>query len=83
MEHRDDSLEDFEKRNVELDGTTRDVFVSGERGPGVIVMPEMPEISREVARFARWVRAPGSLSTSRRCSADLGLRPRLRTAPRS
>jgi len=59
VEQRDDSLEDFEKRNVEFDGATREVFVTGDQGPGVLVMPEMPGISPEVARFARWVRNAG------------------------
>ena len=33
------------------------VYVAG--GPAVIVMPEMPGISPNVARFARWVRDAG------------------------
>jgi dienelactone hydrolase len=55
----DDDLKDFERRAVEFDGTTRDVFVSGTQGSGVVVMPEMPGISPEVVRFARWVRDAG------------------------
>ncbi len=53
-----DSLADFERRDIELLGKTKLVFVSGS-GPAVIVMTEMPGISPEVARFARWVRDAG------------------------
>jgi dienelactone hydrolase len=55
----DDPLDDFELRRVELDGRARDVYVIGDAGPAVVVMPEMPGISPEVARFARWVRDAG------------------------
>jgi dienelactone hydrolase len=55
---RDDPLADFERRPTTLAGRTRDVLVSG-TGPAVIVMAEMPGISPDVARFARWVRAAG------------------------
>lgn len=54
----DDSLEDFSRRAVTLDGATRTVYVAG-RGPAVVVMAEMPGISPHVARFARWVRDAG------------------------
>ena len=54
----DDPLDDFEHRQVTLDGITKLVHVMGE-GPGVIVMTEMPGISPQVARFARWVRDAG------------------------
>lgn len=53
-----DSLADFDRRDIELLGKTKLVFVSGS-GPAVIVMTEMPGISPEVARFARWVRDAG------------------------
>ena len=53
-----DPLDDFERRNVTLLGETKLVFVAGQ-GPAVIVMTEMPGISPEVARFARWVRDAG------------------------
>jgi len=49
-----DSLSDFERRALTLEGATKCVYVAG-RGPAVIVMSEMPGISPEVARFARWV----------------------------
>jgi len=55
---RDDPLEDFESREITLDGATKVVHVAGD-GPGVIVMSEMPGISPHVARFARWVRDAG------------------------
>lgn len=54
----DDALEDFEPRRITLDGIEKVVQVSG-RGPAVIVMTEMPGISPQVARFARWVREAG------------------------
>ncbi|HEY8514497.1 MAG TPA: dienelactone hydrolase family protein [Candidatus Binatia bacterium] len=53
-----DPLTDFERRDIELLGKKKLVFVSGS-GPAVIVMTEMPCISPEVARFARWVRDAG------------------------
>ena len=54
----DDSLEDFARRGITLDGVTKQVYVGGS-GPAVIVMSEMPGISPHVARFARWVRDAG------------------------
>ncbi len=55
---QDDPLEDFSRRTVDLHATARTVYVAG-AGPAVIVMAEMPGISPDVARFARWVRAAG------------------------
>ena len=55
---QDDRLEDFAGRGITLDGVTKRVYVAGS-GPAVIVMSEMPGISPEVARFARWVRDAG------------------------
>lgn len=54
----DDDLADFTARSITLDGVTRTVYVGG-AGPGVVVMAEMPGISPDVARFARWVRDAG------------------------
>lgn len=54
----DDSLEDFTRRTVAYDGNEKLVYVSGS-GPAVLVMSEMPGISPDVARFARWVRDAG------------------------
>ncbi len=54
----DDPLDDFEAREITLEGATKTVYVTGD-GPGVIVMTEMPGISPHVARFARWVRDAG------------------------
>jgi dienelactone hydrolase len=54
----DDPLEDFDSRLIVLDGVTKVVHVAGS-GPAVIVMTEMPGISPQVARFARWVRDAG------------------------
>jgi dienelactone hydrolase len=54
----DDPLEDFARREITLEGATKRVYVAGS-GPAVIVMSEMPGISPQVARFARWVRDAG------------------------
>lgn len=56
--HEDDPLDDFDHRQITLDGVTKNVHVSGV-GPAVIVMAEMPGISPHVARFSRWVRDAG------------------------
>ena len=53
-----DALEDFDPREITLDGLTKIVHVAGS-GPAVIVMAEMPGISPQVARFSRWVRDAG------------------------
>ena len=53
-----DSLDDFERTLVTEDRESKAVYVAGS-GPAVIVMPEMPGISPDVARFARWVRGAG------------------------
>ena len=53
-----DPLDDFERRDMTFEGKTKRVFVAGE-GPAVIVMTEMPGITPEVARFARFVRDAG------------------------
>ncbi|WP_349628042.1 dienelactone hydrolase family protein [Bradyrhizobium lablabi] len=54
----DDSLDDFARRDITLDGACKRVHIAGS-GPAVIVMTEMPGISPHVARFARWVRDAG------------------------
>jgi len=56
--NEDDPLDDFEPRAITLDGVTKTVHVAGS-GPAVIVMTEVPGISPQVARFARWVRDAG------------------------
>ena len=53
-----DPLEDFERRQITLQGKTKLVYVAGS-GPAVVVMTEMPGISPHLARFARWVRDAG------------------------
>lgn len=58
VEMQDDPLTDFERRQISVDGESKPVLVSG-GGPAVIVMTEMPGISPQVARFARWVRDAG------------------------
>ncbi|MFI8999645.1 dienelactone hydrolase family protein [Streptomyces sp. NPDC053541] len=54
----DDPLEDFLRRDVTVDGVTKTVYVAG-TGPAVVVLPEMPGISPDVLRLARWVRDAG------------------------
>jgi dienelactone hydrolase len=56
--NEDDPLEDFDHREVTLDGVTKVVHVAGS-GPAVIVMTEMPGISPQVARLSRWIRDAG------------------------
>lgn len=56
--NEDDPLDDFTPRQITLDGIEKKVHTAG-RGPAVIVMTEMPGISPQVARFARWVRGAG------------------------
>ncbi|MFD5698288.1 dienelactone hydrolase family protein [Streptomyces lasiicapitis] len=53
-----DPLTDFTRRTVSVDDVDKTVYVTGS-GPAVILMPEMPGISPDVARFARWVRDAG------------------------
>ncbi|MFE1955733.1 dienelactone hydrolase family protein [Streptomyces sp. NPDC059524] len=53
-----DPLDDFEQRLVGVDGVEKTVYVTG-AGPAVVLMPEMPGISPDVARFARWLREAG------------------------
>lgn len=55
---QDDPLDDFTSRQLTLLDQTKTVYVSG-FGPAVVVMHEMPGISPQVARFARWVRDAG------------------------
>lgn len=54
----DDPLDDFERRDVEIANVSKRVYVAG-TGPAVVLMPEMPGISPDVARFARWIREAG------------------------
>lgn len=54
----DDPLADFDCRRICLEGNAKRVHCAGD-GPGVLVMAEMPGISPQVARFARWVRDAG------------------------
>jgi dienelactone hydrolase len=55
---QDDSLADFTRRDISLNDVSKRVYVAGS-GPAVIVMTEMPGISPQVARFARWVVGAG------------------------
>lgn len=54
----DDAIADFSRRYVDVDGVVKTVHVAG-TGPAVVVMPEMPGISPDVLRLARWVRDAG------------------------
>jgi dienelactone hydrolase len=56
--HLDDAINDFSRRLLAVDGVTKAVYVAGS-GPAVVLMPEMPGISPDVLRFARWVRDAG------------------------
>lgn len=56
--HVRDGLGDFLQRDISLNGISKRVYVMG-NGPAVIVMPEMPGISPQLARFSRWVRDAG------------------------
>ena len=55
---RDDAMTDFTRRRVEAAGLTKTVHVTGS-GPAVVLMPEMPGISPDVLRLARWIRDAG------------------------
>lgn len=50
----DDPLADFTRREMTFNDIAKVLYVAG-KGPGVIVMHEMPGISPHVVRFARWV----------------------------
>ncbi|MFK0230518.1 dienelactone hydrolase family protein [Streptomyces sp. NPDC090303] len=54
----DDAIADFSHRRVDVDGVVKTVHVAGS-GPAVVLMPEMPGISPDVLRLARWVRDAG------------------------
>ncbi|WP_033290672.1 dienelactone hydrolase family protein [Amycolatopsis jejuensis] len=54
----DDVLTGFSKRLVDTGGVGKTVYTSGS-GPAVVLMPEMPGISPDVVRFARWIREAG------------------------
>jgi dienelactone hydrolase len=54
----DDPLADFACHTLTFEASSKTVYTAG-YGPAVIVMAEMPGISPDVARFARWVRDAG------------------------
>ncbi|SED93943.1 dienelactone hydrolase family protein [Streptomyces sp. TLI_105] len=54
----DDPIDDFDHRLVDVDGVVKTVHTAG-AGPAVVVLPEMPGISPDVLRLARWVRDAG------------------------
>lgn len=49
---------DFTRRRFVLDGIGKTVYQSGE-GPAVVLLPEMPGISPDLIRLARWIRDAG------------------------
>ncbi|WP_433515416.1 dienelactone hydrolase family protein [Nonomuraea sp. CA-143628] len=49
---------DFSRRLVDVEGVVKTVYVAG-CGPAVVLMPEMPGISPDVLRLARWLRDAG------------------------
>lgn len=53
-----DLFHDFARRAITLHGECRTVYTSGS-GPAVVVMHEMPGISPQMLRFARWTRDAG------------------------
>ncbi|MFE9097291.1 dienelactone hydrolase family protein [Streptomyces sp. NPDC007264] len=53
-----DAITDFTHRLVDVAGVVKTVHVAGS-GPAVVLMPEMPGISPDVLRLARWVRDAG------------------------
>lgn len=55
---RGDGLDDFDARLTDVQGTRKTVYVTGS-GPAVVLMPEMPGISPDVVRLARWIRGAG------------------------
>ncbi|SFO22851.1 MULTISPECIES: dienelactone hydrolase family protein [Actinomadura] len=58
MSEKSDVIGDFGRRGVDVDGVVKTVYSAG-AGPAVVVMPEMPGISPDVLRLARWVRDAG------------------------
>jgi dienelactone hydrolase len=52
------ALPGFSSEHFAFDGINKRVYIAG-TGPAVIVLTEMPGISPEVIRFARWVRDAG------------------------
>lgn len=54
----DEVITDFSRRLVDVEGVVKTVYAAGS-GPAVVLMPEMPGISPDVLRLARWVRDAG------------------------
>lgn len=54
----DDEIADFSRAMVDVAGVVKAVYVGGS-GPAVVLMPEMPGISPDVLRLARWIRDAG------------------------
>lgn len=54
----DDPIDDFARHRIDVSGVVKTVYVAG-TGPAVVLMPEMPGISPDVLRLARWVRDAG------------------------
>ena len=52
-------IADFTRRDLDLQGKTKPVLVTGTRGPAIIVVHEIYGFTPTLARFCRWVRDAG------------------------
>jgi hypothetical protein len=52
-------ISDFKRRDVEFEGKTKPVLITGETGPAVVVIHEIYGFTPAVARLCRWVRDAG------------------------
>jgi len=52
-------ISDFHRREVSLNGKTKWVLVTGDRGPAVIVIHEVYGFTPTLARLCRWIRDSG------------------------
>lgn len=52
-------ITDFARRDIDLNGKTKPVLVTGNAGPAVIVIHEIYGFTPTMARFCRWVRDAG------------------------
>src|SRR5580692_12106314 len=52
-------ITDFTRRDIDLNGKTKPVLVTGTRGPAIIVIHEIYGFTPTLARFCRWLRDAG------------------------
>jgi len=52
-------IADFTRRDIDLNGKTKQVLVTGNAGPAVIVIHEIYGFTPTMARFCRWMRDAG------------------------